>query len=398
LRGWSRATQFVLSLWLVLFAVGAGIALVQRDLLTRLQDEPSTVRLGDVTTSDDQIHALNGAALGLLALTVAVWLVWWTLAYRAAERTRGNLRYRRSWAIGGWFVPFANFVVPKRVADDLWTASVVPEWPRDEESTSSYLILGWWTSCILSVAIALFAQRHPDTVSELLTRNAVLLGRTVVVVVSAVLAIRLVGRITAGFVAQSEPVHEERVARTRRPALVIVSAVAVVLVVAGITVASRAVFDVDAHVTTVEGHGGRITPKGHHFSLVVPGDWSVTERSALARGVAFDAVHLQSGTDVTVIESPARGPVDPVFLKETFSKQPGVTGVIDDGAADLPAGHALTLSLTAVGEDGSPFAGRVFAFSAGARNFLVLVSAPAGKGDSYDLVLDLIVESFRIEA
>src|SRR5690349_6397016 len=243
MQGWARATQVVLSLWLLLFAVGAGISLVQRDLLTHLRDDPASVSLGDLTTSDHQVDVLNWTAVGLLVLTAVVWLVWWTTAYRAAQQTRGNLRYGRGWAIGGWFVPFANLAVPKRVADDLWTASLEPEWPRDEEARSSWLILGWWSACILSIVVAVVGERDPDTVSEALTRNAVLLARTVVVVVAAVLAIRLVGRITAGFAAQvaPAPATEDAPAARSHQGLLVGAAVVVVVLVVGIAAASRAV-------------------------------------------------------------------------------------------------------------------------------------------------------------
>jgi len=82
MKGWARATQVVLSLWLLLFAVGAGISLVQRDLLTHLRDDPASVSLGDLTTSDHQVEVLNWTAVGLLVLTAGVWLVWWSTAYR----------------------------------------------------------------------------------------------------------------------------------------------------------------------------------------------------------------------------------------------------------------------------------------------------------------------------
>jgi hypothetical protein len=228
------------------------------------------------------------------------------------------------------------------------------------------------------------------------------LARTVAIVAAAVLAIRLVGRITMGFVAQSEPVTEDTAERARRPALVVAGlTVAVVLALVGVTVASRAAFHVDpreAAAVTESGSGGRITPAGQHFSLEVPEDWYVRDRSELPEGVAFYAVHLGDLADVSVIENSAGGPIDVELLKQNLEEQFDVLGDIDQGAAELPAGRAVTLSFTAIGDDGSRFDARAYMFETTAQDFVVLVTAPTVPADTPSAVLDEIVSSFRIEA
>src|SRR4051812_46939709 len=131
LRTSARVAQSVLALWALFTPFAIGVLLVQRDLLTRVHAGASSVRLGDLATSDDQVSVVNGIYYALLTASIVAWMVWWVVAYRAAAERR-SLRYGRGWAFGGWFVPFAALVVPKRVADDLWTAAREPEWPKDE--------------------------------------------------------------------------------------------------------------------------------------------------------------------------------------------------------------------------------------------------------------------------
>jgi len=191
LRVSARVAQGVLALYALMTPVALGVNLAQRDLLTRLDDAPGSVRLSDLTLSDDRVSTLNVVWWVLLGLSVVAWMVWWVRAYRAASDRRA-LRYAKGWAIGGWFVPFANLVVPKRVADDLWTASRAPEWPRDAEARSSWDILAWWGAWLLSGLLGFLVIRGDDsTTGQLLTMNAIYLARAVVVLVAAVLAIRI---------------------------------------------------------------------------------------------------------------------------------------------------------------------------------------------------------------
>ena len=120
--------QGVLALFALVAPVALGVNLAQRDLLTRIQDAPGSVRLSDLQLSDNTCSALNVVWWVFIGLSVVTWMIWWVCAYRAAADRRA-LRYGKGWAFGGWFVPFANLVVPKRVADDLWTASREPDWP-----------------------------------------------------------------------------------------------------------------------------------------------------------------------------------------------------------------------------------------------------------------------------
>lgn len=64
----------------------------------------------------------NLMAVGMVAVYafMALMVIWSYRAYRAAVNLQPwGLKWSPGWAIGGWFIPFANFVVPKRVLNEI---------------------------------------------------------------------------------------------------------------------------------------------------------------------------------------------------------------------------------------------------------------------------------------
>ena len=117
---------------LALGALGAAlvlnvVALVSdvsyHDLIHRLVSG-GDVSLADAQAADDRQFRIADAELAVFALTALAFVVWF---YRAYENLRAlgveNLRWGTGWAVGGWFVPFLNFVRPKSIANDIWRGS-----------------------------------------------------------------------------------------------------------------------------------------------------------------------------------------------------------------------------------------------------------------------------------
>ncbi len=135
------------------------------------------------------------ATLGWL-YTIATFLIW---LYQARENLdlRGErlLRWAKGWAIGGWFVPLANLVIPARVVGEVYARSepgAPPGWrmPR--------VVLWWWLALILG--IVRFTFSNVDTVHRVIHVYGVgfwNLVNGVFGTIAAVLAIRIVRRITA---------------------------------------------------------------------------------------------------------------------------------------------------------------------------------------------------------
>jgi hypothetical protein len=384
--------QGALGLWAVFAPVALGVNLAQRSLLRRIADAPGSVRLSDLVLSDDRVDTLNHVAWGLFALSAAAWMFWWICAYRAAADRRA-LRYGKVWAFGGWFVPFAGLVVPKRVADDLWTASREPDWPRDHEARSSWTILSWWGAWLLSGFVVAFSF-HDDrsNTNELLTTNALYIARAVLLLVAAVLAIRFVSLVTTGFVAQSAgerpaPVHSSRLAMA-------VSAV-VLLVVTGAIVSTSAL--------AIPTHGGvtsgpsRIRPVGEHFSIALPQGWVRVDEANLPAGVTFAASRVGDVGGITVVEGPAGAAISADELRVGLGDQFDLLGEVVQTSVTLPAGDAECFTFTAFVDDVLAD-GWVYVFRGTDYDHVLVVLGQDDVAANDAETLDDVVGSFRIEA
>src|SRR5437868_14611364 len=80
---------------------------------------------------------------GLVAIAIFVLLIIWL--YRAAKKNealgRQNPRLGRGWAVGGWFIPLADFVFAFIMMDGVWRGSD-PSRARGEPSWGRCSTLG----------------------------------------------------------------------------------------------------------------------------------------------------------------------------------------------------------------------------------------------------------------
>jgi Domain of unknown function (DUF4328)/Protein of unknown function (DUF2510) len=110
-------------------------------------------------------HAFDGSArlfdqlVTLVSLAVLVLLVVWT--YRSATNAqalgRNGARLGPLWAIFGWFIPLASFVLPYIVIQDLWRSSDADA-PRGEGWRSlpgSTLVRSWWALQVVTLFAAI---------------------------------------------------------------------------------------------------------------------------------------------------------------------------------------------------------------------------------------------------
>lgn len=87
----------------------------------------------------------------LIAITVPAFLVWFRRARINAGDRGWHQRFSRGWTFWGWIVPVANLWIPLQVMDDIWQASL----PRRRPGWVAWLPAAWWTSWVLSQALAL---------------------------------------------------------------------------------------------------------------------------------------------------------------------------------------------------------------------------------------------------
>ncbi|MEU2756991.1 DUF4328 domain-containing protein [Streptomyces albidoflavus] len=87
--------------------------------------------------------------------SIVVFLVWFRRGRVNAEvfDPYGHT-LRRGWAVGSWFVPFANLWLPRRVAVDTWRASASPAGRR-----GTWLLNLWWVTFVVDTVVSNGASR-----------------------------------------------------------------------------------------------------------------------------------------------------------------------------------------------------------------------------------------------
>jgi len=205
-----RLTQWVQ--WLLIGAavtalVSGASEFVQFQLLTRMRD-------GGFASEADMMSAANAndmrqGAIGIIMLlvyiaTVVVFSMW---IYRANSNLHAlgcqGLRFTPGWAVGWYFVPFANLWKPFQAMKEIWRASKNPaNWQA--ESTGS--LLGWWwfwwliSSFVDNVSARL--SFRAETLDAMIGIGPLNIASSALDLVAALVAFRVVKRI-GGFQAMA---------------------------------------------------------------------------------------------------------------------------------------------------------------------------------------------------
>jgi multisubunit Na+/H+ antiporter MnhC subunit len=143
---------------------------------------------------------------GLVGLATFVLLIIWL--YRAAKNNealgRQNPRLGPGWAIGGWFIPIAWWVIPFIVLDDVWRGSDPsiargdPNWRR---SSTMGAIWAWLVTAVIFTIPSAIASSTGDVRAdepEKVRRDDILrIIGAIGAIVAAVLAIVVTRRVAA---------------------------------------------------------------------------------------------------------------------------------------------------------------------------------------------------------
>ncbi|HSA51799.1 MAG TPA: DUF4328 domain-containing protein [Yinghuangia sp.] len=208
LRGLANAVCILLGV-VALIDLLAAVALFRRAALVD-DFTLSDVLSGRLEDADDFVQVSLGL-FGLASLaTGIVFIVWFARARSNTEAWYGpSATMSKGWAIGGWFIPLANFVIPKIVAHDIWKRS-------DPQSAvpggrSSKALLWWWWIIYTIAGLMFFGSVSGRETEEDLDNGDITLSEYVdsavasdtvagvallVQIAAAVLAILVVQRIT----------------------------------------------------------------------------------------------------------------------------------------------------------------------------------------------------------
>jgi hypothetical protein len=94
-------------------------------------DAPQSFQaMRDVADAD---NAINGACVLMLLVAIVVLvliIVWSNKAHKASQSlARGTRTWTSGWTVGAWFIPVANWVIPKLVLNEIERIALAP---RDE--------------------------------------------------------------------------------------------------------------------------------------------------------------------------------------------------------------------------------------------------------------------------
>jgi hypothetical protein len=153
---------------------------------------------------------LAGACLSLVwlpvqAALIIVFLIW---MHRAARNLPAlGLAHPRSspgWAVGWWFIPFANVIKPYQVMTEIWTASEPPPGvpgadSRDVRRPASLLAFWWWLWLIANFVgnVAARVMFRTDTVDAQINVRWLLIASDILDIAAALLAIMVVQSVEA---------------------------------------------------------------------------------------------------------------------------------------------------------------------------------------------------------
>jgi hypothetical protein len=145
LRSWSYAAYVGLGLIALLILV---VVVTEIQILAtldhRFETRSEALHFVDL---NNRLDDLDDVLIALSLVTAVVFITWmWRAAKNNQALGRERPRFGPGWAIGGWFIPIANLVIPVLIVQDLWrgsNASVARGDMRWKIGDRSALV-GWW--------------------------------------------------------------------------------------------------------------------------------------------------------------------------------------------------------------------------------------------------------------
>ena len=158
----------------------------------------SASRADDLVTAAVVLYAIVSVAIGIVFM---VWL--WRAAKNNEALGRDHPRLAPGWAIGGWFIPCANSVIPVLMVQDLWRGSNVSiargedRWRIADRSA----LVGWWWGALLLTLLRVGGGStggSPNAdLRELRESDAFGIAGMIAAMVAAVLGILVVRAVTS---------------------------------------------------------------------------------------------------------------------------------------------------------------------------------------------------------
>jgi hypothetical protein len=201
LAGRARYVTVSLLVMAGLLMIGFVFDYLEFRIAQRLIDGEAITR-AEARASDDRQQSVALAQFMMLVLCGIAYVRWFRRAYgNLPALGSAELRYRRGWAVWGWFVPVLALWRPKQLANDIWRATE-PGLPWNAgaglwgRAPVPRLITAWWVLWIAGGAMATWSLTIPGHTAEQLRGRAVLdMATDTVLLVCAALACLMVSEI-----------------------------------------------------------------------------------------------------------------------------------------------------------------------------------------------------------
>jgi hypothetical protein len=161
--------------------------------INAFEDNQTFATAHDLRDADDAVSAM-ASVVGLIML--AVFVVFIIFLFRASKNTELWDSSRRTWtpgwAIGGWFIPLANFVIPVLVVLDVWRRTPERSADGDTRTSPPASIVGLWWALFVVGTVLIRIDFDYDTLDEYKTQDWAHIVGCVSLAIAAVLLIRIV--------------------------------------------------------------------------------------------------------------------------------------------------------------------------------------------------------------
>jgi hypothetical protein len=153
-EGWyqlANVLQVALIVNAVVYAVDAVSSTWLAVRVGSWSDDPAPSHYVDARRADGLSSLLAIGEMLLEIATAVLFICWLFQSYGRPLAERSALRMRRGWAIAGWFIPLAGYVIPYRAVQGVNCATWSPPRPNSRR------IIAWWWAYIVFSSLAVKA-------------------------------------------------------------------------------------------------------------------------------------------------------------------------------------------------------------------------------------------------
>ena len=179
LSSMSRAdwTSAMLIVVILLAAVSAYFTFQEINLLERVL-EGEQISDAEAISNDERIMFVSSLWLGAYIITAVIFFFWIHRACSNLDYLKvTDTRFTPGWAIGWWFIPFANIFMPYQVVKELWKTSDTNTVSMDstiqhntwKQAYTSPILILWWLLWLASGFLGswVYTQRNNINMSDL---------------------------------------------------------------------------------------------------------------------------------------------------------------------------------------------------------------------------------------